>query len=71
VRPEFAPGTVGRNLKRVGTGIASRGTFERLTPGQREAWKTVLTHNLYDCLGLREVVMTAAADLAATTDLLV
>jgi hypothetical protein len=55
----------------VGTGIASRGTFERLTPGQREAWKTVLTHNLYDCLGLREVVMTAAADLAATTDLLV
>jgi hypothetical protein len=29
----------------------------------------VLTHNLYDCLGLREVVMTAAADLAATRHL--
>jgi hypothetical protein len=55
---------VGKNLARVESGLAKRGSFDALTPGQQEAWHDVLEHNLYDLVGLRTVVRLAAEELA-------
>jgi hypothetical protein len=64
VPPEYGPGLVADNLKRVSAGVANRGAYEHMTPGQQRAWRDVLWHNLYDCFGLRHVVRLAAKELA-------
>ena len=53
----YGVGLVAENLPRVETGVAKKGTFARLTPGQREVWKDVLEHNRYDCVGLRRDII--------------
>jgi hypothetical protein len=58
----FGVGRTGENLKRVSKAL-KRGGFDEFTERQQQAWEEVLGHNLYDCFGLREVCLRAAADL--------
>jgi hypothetical protein len=68
--PEDAgPGRVAKNLERVAKGLAKKGSFDKLTVGQQNAWRDVLLHNVYDCVGLRKVVRLAADELARVVDL--
>jgi hypothetical protein len=53
----------GDNLRRVEEGLW-RGGYLQLTDRQQTAWEEVLGHNLYDCLGLRQLMLIASAELA-------
>ena len=66
VPARYGSGLVARNIRWVEDALTKRGRFERLTARQQEAWKDVLVHNRYDCVGLRRVVTAAAEGLSAS-----
>ena len=58
-RPVWHRSRSGR-LPPSGERLGYEGQFDRLTAGQQEAWKEVLVHNRYECLGLRRMAKAAA-----------
>ena len=63
----YGTGLVAENIRRVQAGLEKQQTFAKLTPSQQRAWRDVLEHNRYDCVGLRQVVTRAAGELAAVS----
>jgi hypothetical protein len=58
------PGNTGARISYIRERLPSRGgNFCRLTPTTKSKWTNVLQHNRHDCVGMRAVVMRAAADL--------
>ena len=61
VPAEFGPGVVGTGLKIIDQALDTGRSWAGFTDRQREAWRRVLGHNLFDCLGLRAVVTAATS----------
>ena len=58
------PGNTGQRLRTVrGQLIRHNGDYEKLTAVSKGKWTKVLSHNYHDCVGMREVTVTAMKDL--------
>ena len=56
-------GNVAHRIRAIREQLTTRGCYDALTAAKKRHWTKLLHHNWYDCDGMREVVMRAAADL--------
>jgi hypothetical protein len=66
--PHLGDGVVTTRLRSVLTGLArTQGDYARLTPTQKRKWTNLLQYNRIDCLGMRDLVMRASAEMSVGT----
>ena len=56
-------GHVAHRIRAIREQLTNRRCYDALTVAKKRHWTMLLHHNWYDCDGMREVVMRAAADL--------
>jgi hypothetical protein len=54
-------------IRVVKDALERHGDFDKLTAVQKSFWTKLLEHNAVDCDGMRELVLTAAQELAERT----
>jgi hypothetical protein len=67
VPPHLGKGNAAKRIRDVRRGLAVReGDYSRLTGTQKAKWTKLLAYNRIDCLGMRDIVLLAASEVAAS-----
>jgi hypothetical protein len=66
VPTHLGKGNAAKRIRDVSNGLAAKhGDYSRLTPVQKAKWTKLLEYNRIDCLGMRDLVLRAASEIAA------
>lgn len=57
-----------KKIRYVREMLERKGSFEELTGTAKRHWTNLLTYNMIDCLGMRDLVMRAGAELAVAEE---
>lgn len=61
-------GKATKKIRYVREMLGRKGSFDELTGTAKRFWTNLLTYNRIDCLGMRDLVMRAAAELAVAEE---
>ena len=65
VPPEAGVGRAAETLRILGGAFDRGRTAAQMTANQRQRWADLRSHNAHDCAGMRQVCLTATAEVAA------